>query len=166
MADQQARILVVDDDRLILAMLTDMLAPEYEVVTAADGARGLQALEAQPFAAILCDQHMPGLSGVEVLERAITLQPDAARILVTATDEVKTVAEATNVARVHRVVVKPVRQVEIKGILKGALREISLEAENRRLLEELRARERELEHELTLRNEELREAMRRLAGTE
>jgi len=69
-------------------------------------------------------------------------------------------------ARVHRVIAKPVRAVEVEGIVGGALRERALEEENTRLVAELREalgslreREAELERELRVRTEELRGIM-------
>ena len=163
------RVLIVDDDELIVRMICDLLSAEFEVLSATAGAEAVQILEREPVAAILCDQNMPGILGIEVLERAITLQPRAVRILVTATDKVEDVADATNRARVHRVVVKPVREVEIARLVRGAIHEMELEEENARLVGELQAavaelqqREKELERELLLRNEELRAVIAQL----
>ena len=166
------RILVVDDDRLIVQMIGDILAADFEVLAATAGTEALELLERERVAAVLCDQNMPGVRGIEVLERCMQLQPGAVRILITATDKVADVAEATNRARVHRVVVKPVREVELAGLVKGAIHEMQLEEENARLVgelqfavAELQRREGELERELNLRNEELRAVMSQLRGS-
>lgn len=165
------RILVVDDDRLIVQMVSDILAAEFNVATATSGEEAVALLEREAVAAVLCDQNMPGMLGTEVLERCMHLHPRAVRILVTATDRVQDVAEATNRARVHRVVVKPVREVELTALVRGAIHEVELEEENARLVEELQAavselqqREKELERELKLRNDELRAVMAQLRG--
>src|SRR5690606_37517079 len=119
--------------------------------------------------AVLCDHMMPGITGVEVLRECMTLQPKAARILVTASENIQDVRDAVNVARVHRVIVKPFRNLEVEGSVRGAIREQDLERQNEYLVEELQhalvklqERERELERELTLRTEELKEVMDRL----
>jgi len=173
MRRSKRQILVVDDDKLIVSMLSDILSAEFEVVTASDGEGAIELLRSTPVAAVLSDQNMPGKSGVEVLSEALERQPKAVRILVTATDSVKDVADATNLARVHRVVVKPVREVEIAGIVQGAIHEAELEEENRRLVAELRQavtelqeREVELERELQARNEELRMVINRFKSGE
>jgi len=173
MPDDKPQILVVDDDRLLVTMLSDMLAADFHVLTAHDGDEALAILAKEAVAAVLSDQNMPKVSGVAVLQNCLDLQPKAVRILVTATDSVRDIADATNVARVHRVVVKPVRELEIPGIVKGAIREAQLEEENARLVSELQDavaelqdRERELEHELQLRNEELRMVMSRIKRDE
>ena len=167
------RILVVDDDKLMVAMLSDVLSADFDVVTAYDGDEGVEKVRSTQVVAVLSDQNMPTLSGVAVLTEALQCQPQAVRILVTATDSVKDVAAATNQARVHRVVVKPFREVEITGVVKGAIHEAELEEENRRLVSELQAavaelqeREAELERELHARNEELRLVINRVKSIE
>jgi DNA-binding NtrC family response regulator len=167
----KARILIVDDDKLIRTVLTDLLQDDYEVVTAADGNEALKALQKHEVAAVLCDQMMPDIEGVEVLKRCIDLRPDAVRILITASDDVRAARDAVNVARVHRFIVKPLHELEVVSLVRGAVRERELETENRRLVAELRAaitqlheREGELERELHLRTRELKEVVDQLLG--
>ena len=166
MADNKPRILVVDDDRLQLQVISDLLGPSYSIRTASDGSEAIKALEEETFAAVLSDHMMPDITGVEVLAKCLEKQPGAVRMLVTATDDIKALEASVNVARVHRFVIKPVREAELPAIVTGAIREAQLEAENKRLVEELRvavdelqAREKELERELTIRTQELREMM-------
>ena len=125
---------------------------------------------------ILSDQMMPGMSGVEVLEASIKLQPQAVRILVTAGDRIENFQAAVNVARIHRFLVKPVRLLELEGVVAGALREHDLERENSRLVAELKDKntlleralsevqdhERRLEHEVDSATSELRKAVDQL----
>src|SRR5580700_5202320 len=65
-----AMILVVDDEQGLRASLTRMLQRDgMEVVEASDGQTALEALEAVRPAVVLLDIEMPGLSGLEVLDR-------------------------------------------------------------------------------------------------
>lgn len=164
------KILVVDDDKLVRVMVGDIFSKEFSVLLAEDGAQAIEVLEKESVCAIVCDHNMPKVTGVEVLEKARTLRPQAARILVTATDKIQDLGDAINRARVHAFMMKPVRALEIESAVKSAVREIELEEENKRLVgelrqahDELKVRERELEHELAIRNEELKEVMRQLA---
>jgi response regulator RpfG family c-di-GMP phosphodiesterase len=169
MAEVGKRLLIVDDDRLIVLMLTDLFSEQYEIISATDGARAIELLHEHEFVGVLSDQMMPRVAGTEVLKEALAVQPNAVRILVTATDRVADISDAVNQAHVHRVIVKPFRALEVSGIVDGAVREVMLERENarlvaelKRLLEELRHREQELEHKLNVRTEELRDVMTHL----
>ena len=60
------RILVVDDEEAILETMTFTFQDDYEVHTSSDARRALEVLdENAPFAAVLTDQRMPDMSGVE-----------------------------------------------------------------------------------------------------
>ena len=76
MASQRSRILVVDDDPAVLSLLGAMLGEVYEVLLAEDPNAAL-AIE-QPLDAIICDQRMPDMNGVELL--ALFRQRDATMV--------------------------------------------------------------------------------------
>jgi DNA-binding NtrC family response regulator len=101
-------ILVVDDEEVVLAALREMLRREgYEVVGYTDAAEALAALGRRPFAVIVSDYQMPVLTGVEFLAQAKRLQPQAARVLVTAAMSVERMTEAINESEVCRILIKP-----------------------------------------------------------
>ncbi|MBI1946408.1 MAG: diguanylate cyclase [Deltaproteobacteria bacterium] len=165
-------LLVVDDDDGILKLFESALKTSFRVLTAPDGAAGKSVLEREDVACVVADQMMPGLTGVELLREAVTLRPYAARILVTASDRVKDLSDAVNLAQVHRFLSKPVRITELIGVVKSAVHQASLERENQRLVGELTEKngllqralsqvqdsERRLEREVEERTRQLREA--------
>src|ERR1700722_11899147 len=64
------RVLLIDDDRRLFELLASYLGQNgLSLVGAQDGARGLAALEAEPFDAVLLDVMMPGMTGLEVMKR-------------------------------------------------------------------------------------------------
>jgi DNA-binding response OmpR family regulator len=66
------RILVVEDDAHVVAMLVEVLEQEsFEVVTAADGLAGLLALKSSDADAVLLDIMMPDVDGVRVVEQLL-----------------------------------------------------------------------------------------------
>jgi len=68
--EMSPRILVVDDDRPFLSTLQEMLAESgYTVETAGDGTAAYRKLQSAPFDMVLTDLHMPGMSGLELLEK-------------------------------------------------------------------------------------------------
>lgn len=165
-------LLVVDDDDGILKLFESALKTSFRVLTAADGLAGKAVLEKEDVACIVADQMMPGLTGVELLREAVTLRPQAARILVTASDRVKDLSDAVNLAQVHRFMSKPVRITELIKVVKDAVRQATLERENARLVAELtennallqralsqvQESERRLERQVEERTRELRDA--------
>ena len=73
-----ARILVADDEALIRSSLREILEYEgYEVDEAADGLQAWEILQKNAFDAVFCDIKMPGLDGVELLEKAMSQCPVA-----------------------------------------------------------------------------------------
>ena len=89
-------ILIIDDERAIRAALRDILQYEdYAVDEAEDGEAGLKMLQGGNYDVVLCDIKMPKLDGLEVLERAAILAPDAAFIMLSAHGNIDTAVDAT-----------------------------------------------------------------------
>ena len=82
MADESTRarptLLIVDDEEQILSALKRALRREdYEIVVAETAAAALRILDERPVDAILSDQKMPGMSGVQLLTQAAQRRPEA-----------------------------------------------------------------------------------------
>jgi DNA-binding NtrC family response regulator len=94
MADSTRRLLIVDDEPLILEVLSEHFSPEYMVDTALNGADALGAiLRARPDVVML-DINMPRMNGVEVLKDIKQIDDSIAVIMVTANEQVAMAAEA------------------------------------------------------------------------
>ena len=88
-------ILVVEDEPRMQEVLTEALRFEgYNVAASSTGEDALSRLEAEEFDIIITDISLPGLSGIEVLERARVLNPVAAVILITGYATVDTAIQA------------------------------------------------------------------------
>src|SRR6476660_9016028 len=109
-------LLTVDDDREVLRAIERDLrrkyASDYRVLRAGSGQEALEIvrelkLRNNPIALFLVDQRMPGLSGVEFLEQAITIYPDAKRVLLTAYADTDAAIAAINEAGINHYLLKP-----------------------------------------------------------
>src|SRR5882672_8675085 len=84
-AANAARILVVDDEDTIRLVLAKFLRTRgFEVATAESGDAALEALAGASFDLMLCDVRMPGLSGVEIVPRALEANPDLGIVMLSA----------------------------------------------------------------------------------
>jgi len=130
-------VLVVDDEPANLQKLKRTLHGEFTVYEAGGGEEALQILHRQPVAVIITDQRMPGLSGVELLRKAIEVCPDSVRIILTGYTEVEDLMDAINQGHVHRYITKPWEPFALKEAVKRELESWELRRENERLAGEL-----------------------------
>jgi thioredoxin reductase (NADPH) len=109
-------LLAVDDDPNVLeAVVQDLrrhYGAAYRVMRAASGQAALDTLaqlkqREEPVALLLSDQRMPGMSGVDFLERSRDLFPEARRVLLTAYADTEAAIQAINTARIHYYLNKP-----------------------------------------------------------
>jgi len=78
-----ARVLVVDDEALVVQSLRLVLSGEFEIFGTTHAQEALEWLSSgQTYDVILCDVMMPGLNGVELLEQVAAFSPDQAARLV------------------------------------------------------------------------------------
>ncbi len=152
------RILVVDDEEIVLAALRETLTRAgYEVCAVPDALRGLDQMRTTTFAAIISDQQMPRMTGLEFLARAKELQPEASRLLITAVLTLGTVIEAINSGEIYRFIVKPWLREELLATVRNAVQRHGLLRHNAELLEASRA----CNAQLTAANQNLAEQVRR-----
>ncbi len=109
-------LLAIDDDTSVLeAVVQDLrrhYGQDYRIVRAASGAAALdicrQLKERKDIVALfLSDQRMPGMTGVDFLQQAIPLYPDAKRVLLTAYADTEAAIRAINSAKIHYYLNKP-----------------------------------------------------------
>lgn len=77
------RVLVVDDELGVRESLRAVLTPEFEVATAPSGESALDLMARSAFDVVTVDLRMPGVSGLDVLERAKRIDPDLEILIVT-----------------------------------------------------------------------------------
>jgi response regulator RpfG family c-di-GMP phosphodiesterase len=136
------RILVVDDDQLILQALGRILRTEgYDVVTHANP---LEAAKEQKFAVVITDFMMPQMNGIELLGVLRETHPDAVRILLTAAADFKVATDAVNRGEIFRLLGKPWTLPDLLGCVQQAVGHYHLVQENARLMREVANKNSEL----------------------
>ncbi|NQZ98828.1 MAG: response regulator [Myxococcales bacterium] len=130
------RILVVDDEEAILETMTFTFQDEYEVITSTDAREALELLdEKAPIAAVLTDQRMPGMSGVDFVSEVWKRHPATVRMILTGFSDVDATIQAINDGHVYAYITKPWEPDQLKQIMKQAVDHYQLTCENERLLE-------------------------------
>ncbi|HOF55566.1 MAG TPA: sigma-54 dependent transcriptional regulator [Prolixibacteraceae bacterium] len=90
-----SRILVIDDERSIRNTLKDILEYEkYEVDLAEDGPKGLEKIKNGEFDVVLCDIKMPGMDGIEVLDKLSEISADLPVVMISGHGNIDTAVEA------------------------------------------------------------------------
>jgi DNA-binding NtrC family response regulator len=129
----KARVLVVDDDRIILDSLAAFLRAEgYDVECATSYLAALQAHEKSPADLVLSDVNMPGGNGFELLHVMRKSSPDAAVIMMTGYGTIESAVEAIKMGA-YDYLTKPVNDDELRVCIERALAQQALVRENRSL---------------------------------
>jgi len=115
------KVLFVDDEEGNLVVSEAVCGDDFEVLTARSGAVALELMRAYEVGVIVCDQRMPEMSGVELLEKVQAEFPDSVRLLVTAYADVGAAIDAINRGRVRRYLKKPWEPEELKAEVADAL---------------------------------------------
>lgn len=124
-------ILIVDDEEIVLAALKETLRrANYDVIPISNPRQALEEIKNREFSAIITDQSMPELTGLELLADARQVQPYATRILVTAVLDLDTVIDAINKGEIYRFIVKPWLREEFLATVKNAVQRYELICQN------------------------------------
>ena len=141
------KILIVDDEPSVLNSLKRTLRKEHDVILSQDGFSAIQVLNEQEIAVIIADQRMPKMNGVTLLEKAMEIQPDTARILVTGYSDIQAVINAINEGNVYYYIHKPWEPEDVRLIIRQAIDRYNLIQTNRSLVAEIEETNRRLSDE-------------------
>ncbi len=116
------RILVVDDEEIVVLTIQDILEelPNCEIAVSTSGQQALQLFEQQPFDLLITDYRMPDMDGLTLATRVRQLYPRTSVIMITAygSDDLR---EQAARAYIQRTLDKPVELEEIRGAALEAL---------------------------------------------
>src|SRR6516165_5226003 len=131
------RILVVDDEPLIRDTLAEFLGQEgFAVTVCASGEEALTQAADQRFDVALCDVQLPGIDGLELLQRLLKISPQTFVLLITAYGTVESAVEAFQ-SGAHDYLMKPILLDEVLAKIRRLLAYRDLFLENQCLRREL-----------------------------
>src|SRR5258705_216791 len=102
----KAKLLILDDELLILTSLEKYFEADYEVFTTSDAETALRLAREHDIAVILCGDRMQGIAGTEFLRRAREIS-DATRIMMSGYADFGALTEAVNSAQIFSYIAKP-----------------------------------------------------------
>jgi DNA-binding NtrC family response regulator len=120
-------LLLVDDDPAVTSVMEEVLGSAgYQIFTATCAEDGLELLALHPVGVMVCDQRMPGMSGIELLRRSKEIYPETVRILLSGYADRETVLDAINQGAVYKVLAKPFNQEMLRQTVRDAFRHYEL----------------------------------------
>jgi len=148
-------LLLVDDELANLQKLRRTFVGQYGVHLARSGEEALQILQQTPIDAIITDQKMPNMTGIEFLELSQREFPNLVRIVLTGFTEVEDLIAAINNGKVHKYITKPWEPDDLRLTVQDALEKMELVRENERLATQLQAANERLRTENTILRKEV-----------
>lgn len=135
MSKNPTKVLFVDDERAILDGLRRTLTQHYDVRTALGGTEAMEVLRKDgPFAVVVTDMQMPGMTGLEFLEKARFYARDTVYMMLTGNADQQTAVDAVNRGQIFRFMNKPCGSDELRQALDAGIRQYELVTAERVLL--------------------------------
>src|SRR2546425_9406963 len=133
---ERTRVLVVDDEKTVQYVLTTLLQQQgYETDSAGSAEEALSKLEGEPFSVAFLDIVLPGMNGLNLLDRIKERDPDTAIIMMTSQSSAKTAIDALRKGA-YDYIDKPFELDHVIAVAERAASQRRLRLENRRLQEE------------------------------
>ena len=130
------KILLVDDDEMVLSGYKRTLYNKYTVFTAESGKKGLELIRQKgPFAVVVSDFKMPEMNGNEFLSIVKEIAPDTVRMMLTGYADLNTAIEAVNRGSIFRLLSKPCTTEILSESLDDGIRQYGLVTAEKELLE-------------------------------
>ncbi len=154
-----SRILIVDDEREITEILSDLLSVNLECETAGSAEEALALVRQGEFRLVISDITMPGMSGLEMVPHLKQISPDTVVIMISGLQTVESAIEAMRLGAFDYVM-KPFDLRQVEAVVKRALEHNELiVAKQRELIVAKQRYENHLEELVEQRTAELDQAL-------
>lgn len=114
---EKPTLLFVDDEERILRSLRMLFAANYRVLVTTDGREALEILKREKVHALISDQRMPVMAGVDLLRQAREIAPNTMRLLLTGYSDIESIIGSINDGEVFRYINKPWDADDIRSIV-------------------------------------------------
>ena len=131
-------ILVVDDEKLSLESIRRILGDRFDVHTAENTIEAERILQQQWIQVLLCDQRMPGMTGIEFCQLVREQYPTIIRIIISGYTDSNDIIDAINKGGIYQYIAKPWHPDELISKLSNAVELFRLQRENEQLTIELK----------------------------
>lgn len=153
--ERKHNILYIDDEANNLLVFKNVFFRHYNVFTAQSGQEGLNILDREDIHVVITDQKMPGMTGVEFLEKAIEQHPNVVRMVLTAYSDIDLIMRAINRCGIYQYILKPWDNRQLKITIDNAIQKYELSSENKSLIRSLEEANKALEAKVAARTAEL-----------
>ena len=148
------KILIVDDDLLLLESYRRSLGRRFRLDVAESGRQALEMVEWQgDYAVVVSDMHMPGMDGIAFLSKLRELSPQTIRVMLTGHADQRIAIDAVNYGQVFMFLEKPCPADTLASVLENSLTVFRQKTGRRALLEKSTAKVRDLTRELAYQSE-------------
>jgi len=137
MDHKHINVLYIDDEQHNLTAFKASFRRNFNVFIADSAARGLEIIQENDIHVILSDQRMPNMTGIELFEKLITINPEPIRILITGYADINAVIDAINKGQVYKYLTKPWIESDIVNFVLKAFEVVILRREKQKLTDEL-----------------------------
>ena len=142
--NDQIRILVVDDEPKLCHLIEELLKLEgYRVDVSISNMEALQMIKENKYQMLITDLKMPGIDGLELIQKARELNPEIRTIIITGSETVETAVQSLK----HEIdddIKKPFSIVELKKVIKRTLYIHQVAMENEQLSKDLKKANRKI----------------------
>lgn len=138
MTTPRPTVLLVDDEPHSLSAMRMALEDEFDCIAAGDADTAVARMEEEWVQVVICDQRMPGRTGVELLTDLRERWPDAVRIILTGYTDPAAMASAINDAGIHQFITKPWHPEQLLMAARNGARLFQLARDNERMALEMR----------------------------
>lgn len=134
-----AKLLLVDDDVMILKLYRKYFEKHFEVTTAKSAIEALELIKQKYTPEVVLSDHlMPDMNGADFLNKLSSTHPTTIRIIMTSESEPSKIIPIFNHAKAHMFLIKPIKELDLVQAVKLAFKQYNLQLQNELLIKKLK----------------------------